>query len=221
MYSLESLDPAKLGLVIMDLQKGYCDPASDCATKIGWDVREAEAICEAHRSFLPQARKLLSPSRIMWFQMEEHPRSIAPNLRRSSGFLTEEESICIQGTTGHDFHLVQPATGEAVFQKFHPNGFTSAAFCDHLLRQGITQLAFTGVIGSRCVNATIISASERGFACMALTDLIGGPALFRQEMEIHLRVTTHLYALPLTAQEWMTAVEDASGHSSINLARSA
>lgn len=209
MYNIEHLNPARLGIVLMDLQRGYCDPASDCAVKLGWDVGAADAICKAHVPFLESARKILSPKQFIWFQMEEHPHSLPPNLRGSGSFLNEEEALCVRGTEGYDFHIVAPAAGEAVFPKFHPNGFHSAAFRDYLAQHGITQLAFTGVIGSRCVNATIISAAERDFECIALTDLIGGPARFHAEIETHLKVTTHLYALPLRGEELVLALSKA------------
>ncbi len=207
MFTTEKIDASKTALVIIDLQRGYCDPTSDLFTKLGWDTHDAELVCRAHQPFLEKIREVLPPERIIWFQMEEHPSTTPQNLTFCNGKLCEEEALCVRGTEGHDFHIVGPCPGEAVFQKFHYNCFAVQEFRDYLQVQGIQQLSFTGVIGSRCVNSTIISAAERGFECIALTNLIGGPARFKDEIRIHMQVTTSLFAIPMLSDDFMNRLK--------------
>lgn len=207
MLSIETLDPQRTALVIVDLQRGYCDPTSDCATKLKWDVQHAEDICRRHLPFLARLRTILPSSHIIWFQMEEHPATFAPNLHCGGTAIPLDETLCVRGTPGHDFHLVAPEKGEAVFQKFHYNGFHCAAFRDYLDQHGFTQLVFTGVVGSRCVYSTLMSASERGYSCFVLPDLIGGPGALRQEIETYMNVATQFYARSLASEEFLALMD--------------
>ncbi|MDR3423788.1 MAG: isochorismatase family protein [Alphaproteobacteria bacterium] len=199
MFTIDKIDVKKLGLVIIDLQRGYCEQGSDCSVKLGWDVHDSELICRAHEPFLEKMRGILPPSRIMWFQTEEHPATMAPNIVYGNFGLEIEYALCVRGTEAYDFHIVHPQPEEPVFQKFHYNGFSSVDFRKYLKSQGIQQLAFTGVVASRCVNATIISAAERGYECIALSDLVGGPAHLKDENDAHMKLTTTIYALGMTS----------------------
>lgn len=66
----------------------------------------------------------------------------------------------------------------------------------------VSQPIFSGVIVSRCVNASVLVASTYlGYECVELTDLIGGPKQLEEEMERHLRVTGSFYANLRTSAE--------------------
>jgi nicotinamidase-related amidase len=204
MRNLSNLDWSKCALVVVDLQKGYCDPASDAAQRLGWDVAAAEEVCRAHVGFLNEVRKLLPPKQIIWFQMEEAAHSMAPNMhygpeRGDDVFVP----LCVRGTAGHDFHIVSPAPDEPVFQKFHNSGFSNPEFRQHLADNKLTQLVTTGVVTSRCVNSTIVAASALGFENAVITGLVAGPAKLKTEMDEHLKVTTFFFAMPLTPEAFL------------------
>jgi nicotinamidase-related amidase len=206
MRSIEQLDPRKLAIVIVDLQKGYCDPTSDCAVRLGWNVKAAERVCHQHVTFLAAARKLLPPRRIIWLRMEEHPDTIAANLYYMGG-IRRDEILCERGTPGHDFHIVRPKRGERKFLKFNFSGFSSDRFRHYLEGEGINQLAVTGVVTSRCRNATILGASERGYKVIALTDLMGGPKQLAAEMRGTNNFTHTLIAMPMHSREFIAHLQ--------------
>ena len=175
----------QVALIIVDLQKGYCDPESDCAQRpLDWDVSAADEICKLHVPFLEAVRKVLPPENIIWTQMEEHPDTYAENspAKYDSDFV----NLCVRGTPGHDFHVVAPIKDEAVLFKTHPSAFYEEAriitpsnkgmdLNAYLKELDIETTVLTGVIESRCVHATISGASERRFHPLALRDLIGHP----------------------------------------------
>lgn len=213
MRALSLLDKSKLAVVIIDLQKGYCDPASDCAVKLGFDVSQSEALCHKVDAWLPCLRAVLPADRILWVQMEESEH-MAPNMHYGTPVDDSQAPdhfipLCLRGTPGHDFHIVKPAKGEPVFQKLHYSVFHAQEFRTYLEKNSITQLAFLGVVGSRCVNASVIAASTMGYECILLEDMIAAPIQQQDEMKHHVFVTTLFYALPLTAKTFIKALEAA------------
>ncbi len=205
MRSIEDLNIQKFGIVIIDLQKGYCAPGSDAERHLGWDVRDAEKVCMRHVPFLKALRKQLQPHQIIWFRTEERPETFARNLHVGA-LMRAEEALCVIGTSGHDYHIVAPNPGEATFEKTHFNGFSVDAFKSHLASHGIEQLAFTGVVGSRCVSATATSAAERDMGCILITDLIGGPTKLKTEMKHHLNALS-FSALPMRASNFLKVLK--------------
>lgn len=208
MRSSELINLQKIALVLVDLQRGYCDPHSDMARLLGWDVSDADKICHAHVPFLEAVRKLLPPKRILWLKMEEAEATLAENMAYGPHLGADVfVPLCVRGTPGHDFHIVQPAAGEPQFLKFHFSGFHSEEFRDHLKREGITQLAFTGVIRSRCVNATVIAASALGYECVLIDDMISGPRNLEIEMQEHGKLTKFFYAPPVQSGDFLRLLQ--------------
>jgi nicotinamidase-related amidase len=180
------LDPKKTALVIIDVQKGYCKAGSDCTQPpLNWDVSAADNVCRAHIDFLTAVRTILPPENIIWTRMEETRSTYANNspYRESEYFV----DLCVRGTEGHDYHLVEPQNGEVEMFKTHPSAFsvytsivqpTANEGMDlhtYLQYLGVENVAGTGVIESRCVHSTFNGASERGYNCYALQDLMGAP----------------------------------------------
>jgi nicotinamidase-related amidase len=170
--------------------------------KLGWDVRDADRVCHAHAGFLAELRQLLPAERIIWLKMEEAALTYAANTVYGPGHKDFVE-LCVRGTEGHDFHVISPMAGEAVFLKFHPSGFSNLDFANYLKEKGIMQLVFTGVLQSRCVNATLITASSMGFECVALVNLLAGPAHLADEMKEHAKLTRFFYALDLNSKDFL------------------
>lgn len=207
MKHIDRLNKNDAAIIIVDLQKGYCDPTSDCANQLGWNVNDANQIAHDHVDFLKKIREIMRPERIIWLHMDESPETYAENLRygpHRDDFYT----LCVRGTTGHDFHVVSPNREEVEFVKFHPSGFSSKAFRDYLEKQDIKQLCFTGVISSRCVNSTLITASALGYECLIIEDLISQPAHLKDEAEHHLRVTTDFFAVSCSAEIFLEKLQN-------------
>jgi nicotinamidase-related amidase len=204
MRDIELLNPKRLAVVLVDLQRGYCDPNSDAAQKLKWDVSDADRICRAHVPFLKSLRKILPPEKIIWLRMEEAPETYAPNTSYGPHCAKDFVSLCVRGTAGHDYHMVHPGPNEPQFLKFHFSGFNNKDFGSHLEKTGVTQLAFTGVVSSRCVNATVVTASALGYECLLIKDLISGPKSLQLEMAEHEKMTTFFYAQSISADKFLS-----------------
>jgi len=209
MRSLDLLKPDSAAAIIIDLQRGYCDPNSDCAIRLKWDVTTADKVCHAHAPYLESLRKILPPNRIVWSQMEEAADTYASNnAYGATGDLASEfVPLCVRGTPGHDFHIVKPAEGEKVIFKVQHSIFSchtpdAAGLAEYLKSLGVSQLVFSGVVASRCVNASVIVASNYlGFECVLLSDLVTGPKHLEVEITEHLKTTNFFYANTRTAEE--------------------
>lgn len=180
------LNPETTALVLIDLQKGYCKPGFDCASApLNWDVSAADELCRLTDIFVNEARGILPAKNIIWTRMEEKRETYAKNSPhvQDDFFVT----LCDRDTESHDYHIVQPANGEIEIFKTHPSAFSiysnivkpsgleGHSLEEYLNHRGIRDVAFAGVIESRCVQATINGASERGYRSWALRDLIGHP----------------------------------------------
>ena len=178
------LDIKETAVLLVDLQKDYCAPGFICANPpISWDVTAADQLCYDHIEFLHNLRDKMDPSHIIWTKMEERKSLYAENVPygKSESFI----EMCLIGTEGHETHVVKPHDGEVVMIKRHCSAFSVSGqvmepinskgqnLDAYLKSKGIKNLAITGVIESRCVGSTINGASERGYYCYALTDLIG------------------------------------------------
>ncbi len=211
MQNIERLNPEKLAIVVVDLQRGYCDPTSDAAQKLKWDVSDAERVCQAHLPFLARLRRLIPAKRIIWLKMEEAAGTFAPNMHYGPHRTEDFAPLCVRGTTGHDYHIVSPTPEEPQFLKYHFSGFNNPDLHAYLQKEGISQLAFTGVVASRCVNGTLIAATSLGYECILIEDLVSGPMTYKTEMDAHLKMTTHFYALPLNSNRFLDYLETVGG----------
>lgn len=116
--------------------------------------------------------------------------------------------LCVRGTKGHDYHVVRPEKGEAEFLKFHPSGFSSKDFSRYLEEHGITQLVLTGVITSRCLNATVVAGSALGYECVIVEDLTAGPSHLSDEITQHLNLTCAFYAQRVSSGQFISKMND-------------
>ena len=208
MKSLSALDIKKSAIVIVDLQKGYCDPQSDCANLLGWDVSGADAVAQMHVDFLKTVREIYPSERVIWLRMEEAAHSYAQNTPYGPHLGDGFAELCVRGTAGHEYHIAKPQRGEPEFVKFHASGFSSKEFSRYLESQNITQLIFTGVIASRCVNATLVAASALGYGCIILNDLVAGPSHIPEEIEQHMKVTGMFYAVRTSSLQFIDKINE-------------
>ena len=67
-------------------------------------------------------------------------------------------------------HSVEPAPGETVIEKHHPNAFLDTTLDRHLEALGATRVVIAGMMTHMCVDSTTRAASERGFDCVVASD---------------------------------------------------
>jgi len=82
------------------------------------------------------------------------------------------------GTSGSDFHeLVEPAAGETVLEKHHPNSFINTGLQTILADARVTELVIVGMMSSMCIDSTTRAAHELGYTCTVVFDACAAPDL--------------------------------------------
>ncbi|MEZ0166094.1 cysteine hydrolase family protein [Kineococcus sp. LSe6-4] len=82
------------------------------------------------------------------------------------------------GTPGADIHpSLTPGPGEALVVKHAPNSFLGTGLEDLLRERGVEDLVVVGMMTSMCVDSTVRSAAERGFAVTVVADACAAPDL--------------------------------------------
>ena len=81
------------------------------------------------------------------------------------------------GTEGIEIHPdVEPADGELVLEKQHPNSFLETRLAGQLRRYG-SEVVVAGMMSSMCVDATVRAASDLGFSVTLVHDACAAPDL--------------------------------------------
>lgn len=82
------------------------------------------------------------------------------------------------GTEGIEIHpLVQPADGETLIQKEHPNSFLGTGLAAKLADLGTERLVVMGMMTSMCVDASVRAALDLGFIVGVVGDACAAPDL--------------------------------------------
>jgi len=175
--ALHAVPPERTALLIIDMQRDFCDPRG-YAAQAGVDVSLMRRPIPLIQALLAEARER---GRCVIFTREGHradlsdchpaklQRSIAAGARiGSQGPLGR---LLVRGQYGHDLiDELAPAPGEPVLDKPGYGAF-HATDLELLLRaRSIEHLVFTGVTTDVCVHSTLREAVDRGFACTTVAD---------------------------------------------------
>jgi nicotinamidase-related amidase len=88
------------------------------------------------------------------------------------------------GTEGIEIHpAVEPAEGEVVLEKSHPNSFLDTPLEEELRKSG-GDLVVAGMMSSMCVDATVRAAADLGFSPTVVHDACAAPDLDFNGVEV-------------------------------------
>src|SRR5439155_25827186 len=166
-----TFDPARLALVIIDMQRDFIEPGGFGAA-LGNDVRRLTPI-------VPAVAKLLGAFRELGLTVVHTKECHRPDLsdcppakrNRGGGSLRIGDRgpmgrILVEGEPGNDFvPALRPCEGEVVIAKPGKGAFYATSLQDALDRRGITHLLVTGVTTEVCVQTTMREANDRGYEC--------------------------------------------------------
>jgi nicotinamidase-related amidase len=170
------LDPDRLGLIVIDMQRDFIEPGGFGAS-LGNDVRPLKAI-------IPTVRRLLDGFRaagltvIHTRECHRPDLSDCPPAKRDRGNpglrigdMGPMGRILIAGEPGADIVAeLAPAEGETVIDKPGKGAFYATPLGEILALRGINQLVFAGVTTEVCVQTTMREANDRGFDCLLARD---------------------------------------------------
>jgi nicotinamidase-related amidase len=185
-------DPTTTALVIIDMQRDFCEPEGFGET-LGNDV-------SLLRSVIPPLQQVLATARALGMTVihtrEGHVPDLSdcppaklnrgtPSLR--IGDPGPKGRILVRGEYGHDIiDELAPLPDELVVDKPGKGSFHGTSFGAELEARGITSLVVAGVTTEVCVHTTVREANDRGYECLVLADCTGSyfPEFHRVALEM-------------------------------------
>jgi len=174
-----TFDLASTALVIIDMQRDFCEPGGFGET-LGNDVSLLRAVIPPLRAVLAAAR---AAGLTVIHTREGHRPDLSdcPPAKLNRGNPTlrigdpgPKGRILVRGEYGHDIiDELAPLPGELVVDKPGKGSFHGTDLGDRLATAGITSLLVTGVTTEVCVHTTVREANDRGYECLVLSDCVG------------------------------------------------
>lgn len=164
-------------LLIIDMQRDFCDPAG-YAAQAGIDAARLAAPIPVLRALLPPLR---AAGVTMIYTREGHRPDLAdcPPYKRARsaaagapiGAAGPLGRLLIRGEAGHDIvPELYPEPGDIIIDKPGYCAFHATDLEAILRSRGIARLLFSGVTTDVCVHSTLRSAVDRGYDCTAIAD---------------------------------------------------
>ena len=194
------LDPADVGMLVIDLQNGFCHPEGSRARAFGPDaVVQPASIVGRTVELVRLARALQIP---VWFTRQVHfPDDTSRARRRIPSHLDRRGlklELCHQGTW--DAELMDEIAAEVrhpgeVIVKHRASAFFETPLWGELRIKGVQVLIITGTTTSFCIDSTIRDAYARDFdvvvpaECVADTDEAAHRAVLASTARFHGVVT--------------------------------
>ncbi len=197
--AIEKLVRSKAALLVIDMQYDYCSPNGMVPRRRKLDVSPITRMLPRLGKFISLARERHIP--VIWTRMIEDIEYMPPNFGTvmKSGKVVMPH-ICKPGTRGFGYYKLKPQKGDKEFIKTHYNAFTNKKLHEYLKKKGIKTLIFTGVYASRCVDSTARSASEKGYNCIILRDLVEIAKEYQYEKRGSLSVIGTLFGFVVSSR---------------------
>lgn len=188
-----SLDPQRTALLIIDMQRDFCDPLGYMNMR-GDDVGAARAIIPK----IDKVRALARTKGIKVIHTREGHRpdlSDLPSPKRLKTALAGAEigtsgplgRLLVRGEPGWDFvPELQPDNDEIVIDKPGTGAFHATDLQHVLTTLGIKNLILTGVTTGVCVSSTAREATDRGFNVLVISDCCAEPNQENHDIAINL-----------------------------------
>jgi nicotinamidase-related amidase len=174
-----TFDLATTALVIIDMQRDFCEPGGFGET-LGNDVSLLRRVIPPLQTVLAAARDV---GLTVIHTREGHVPDLSdcPPAKLNRGNPTlrigdpgPKGRILVRGEYGHDIvDELAPLPGELVIDKPGKGSFHGTTFGAELAARGITSLVVAGVTTEVCVHTTVREANDRGYECLVLSDCVG------------------------------------------------
>jgi nicotinamidase-related amidase len=171
-----ALDPARVALVVIDMQRDFIEPGGFGDT-LGNDVGRLKAIVPTVAALLALFRRHALP---IIHTREAHKPDLsdcppAKRLRGAPGLRIGDTGamgrILIAGEPGNAIlPELAPKPGEIAIDKPGKGMFWATGLHERLQAMGITQLVFAGVTTEVCVQTSMREANDRGYDCLLIED---------------------------------------------------
>lgn len=171
-----TLDPARVALVVIDMQRDFIEPGGFGAA-LGNDVGRLKAIVPTVAALLALFRARGLP---IVHTREAHRPDLSDcppskRLRGAPGLRIGDEGamgrILIAGEPGNAIlPELAPLPGELAIDKPGKGMFWDTGLHERLHGMGVSQLVFAGVTTEVCVQTSMREANDRGYDCLLIED---------------------------------------------------
>lgn len=214
-----TIDAAATALVVIDMQRDFCDEGG-YAAQAGLDTARLAGVIGNIRLLLDAAR---SAGMLVVHTREGHlpdlsdcpPAKLARSIAAGApiGRHGPMGRLLVRGEYGHDIiDRLRPRAGEPVIDKpgygaFHQTGLEAL-----LHRRAVGTLVLCGVTTEVCVHSTLREAVDRGFACITVGDACAAsnPALQQPALDM-IAVEGGIFGAVGATEALLRALQPAAG----------
>jgi len=197
------------GLLVIDVQKGFCDLDSEYGKR-----NDLTAIQAAIPSIVRLVRACRSVGLPIWFSKQEHyPDDLARKRRTIPSHMDRGHGApCMRGTWEVDFvsALAGEVLGEdSVFIKHRASCFFDTPLDTELRMRGVRRLLICGFTTNFCVDTTIREAYARDYDIIVPADAVAAPAALSDLHAATLRHVELYFGLITTVADvevWLAGV---------------
>ena len=192
-----------MALLVVDVQKDYCDPEGVFA-KAGHDMHTMETL-------LPKLARLVESARengvfVVFVRNTIDPEEFTQNplKRRRRQRVAGTAKYVVDGTLGHE--LAEPLRaqpGDMVMKKYASSAFLGTPLDPSLRGMGISTVVVTGVVTWGCVMATAQSAAYLGYIPMVVSDCVAGHDQYLHEAALEMMRRSFGTDLVLSSEQMM------------------
>ncbi len=185
------LDPAKVGLLVIDLQTDYLSNDGYFARK-GYDPAPLRAIIPAVERLVTAARN--AGCKIIWTRQgyradaaDASPYDRWRAARAGIELTAGDSAALLRGSAGYDvIPELAPHPGDIIVDKTANGAFYQTDLELVLKAQGITHLLFSGATTDVCVHTTLREATDRKYQCLLVEDACASCDAYAHEAAIHM-----------------------------------
>ncbi|HSI81809.1 MAG TPA: isochorismatase family cysteine hydrolase [Solirubrobacterales bacterium] len=170
------IDPSCTALLVIDMQKGFCDPESQ--------MEKAGIGTENQRAILPDVLKLVDLAReleipVLWSQQIHYPGDVTRRRRRIPSHIDKQHwAPCLRGTWEVDFvdevaEAIRPE--DLIVEKHRASVFFETTLDTKLRMLGAEQIIISGCNTDFCVETTIRDGYYRDMDVIVVSDCVAGP----------------------------------------------
>jgi ureidoacrylate peracid hydrolase len=175
-FSDPFIDPTVTALLVIDMQKGFCDPESQ--------MEKAGIGTANQRAVLPDILRLVDFARgqgmpVLWSQQIHYPEDVTRSRRRIPSHIQKQHwAPCLRGTWEVDFvdevqEAIRPE--DFIVEKHRASVFFETTLDTKLRMLGIEQLLISGCNTEFCVETTIRDGYYRDMDIIVVRDCVAGP----------------------------------------------
>ena len=199
------IDPTCTALLVIDMQKGFCDPESR--------MEKAGIGTENQRAIVPDLLRLVDLARerempVLFSQQIHYPEDVTRRRRRIPSHIDKQNwAPCLRGTWEVDFvdeiaAAIRPE--DFIVEKHRASVFFETTLDTKLRMLGIEQIVISGCNTDFCVETTIRDGYYRDMDVIVVRDCVAGPR--RQFHEDTLAKVETYFGAVVTLDELPTVI---------------